>query len=137
MSVPKPSDPRTPLQAARDKLAAASRTLACEHPPFEKRLELADKIRELEAEIRELVTTSRMEIVGDELPLALGMTSGGKSAALLNTIVRVGRKTAVYDENTALPIGHTVDGKTVYWQYPSTEGPAKAYLSATPTSSRN
>ncbi|MEV7980850.1 hypothetical protein ACFY6U_50590 [Streptomyces sp. NPDC013157] len=51
---PVPTDPRTPLQRATDRLTAARRELTQGSPSRARRQELADLIARLETEIRGL-----------------------------------------------------------------------------------
>lgn len=53
-SRPVPTDPRTPLERATDRLNAASRELTGGSPSRARRRELADRIAQLEEEIRGL-----------------------------------------------------------------------------------
>lgn len=53
-AAPRPPDPRTPLQRARDQLAAARRTLRGPALSRSVRQELADRIYGLTAEISHL-----------------------------------------------------------------------------------
>jgi hypothetical protein len=54
ITIPRPRDPRTPLQAALAKRAATARILRTMILPKAKRLELADRLAMLQAEIDRL-----------------------------------------------------------------------------------
>jgi hypothetical protein len=54
IAIPRPRDPRTPLQAALAKRAATARILRTMILPKAKRLQLADRLTELQAEIDRL-----------------------------------------------------------------------------------
>jgi uncharacterized small protein (DUF1192 family) len=56
--IPRPRDPRTPLQAALDKHDATARILRTMILPKAKRLELADRLAMLQAEITRLKASS-------------------------------------------------------------------------------
>ncbi|MFE9341295.1 hypothetical protein [Streptomyces sp. NPDC007063] len=54
MSIPMPADPRTPLQAAQDRLAAARKRLVDQELTRQERREVADTIWELKRTIATL-----------------------------------------------------------------------------------
>lgn|GEM_PF-5689701 len=56
--IPRPCDPRTPLQAALDKHDATARILRTRYLSKARRLELADRLAMLQAEITRLKASS-------------------------------------------------------------------------------